>query len=221
MKKILAILLCVMLVCITPVVAFADDSTVAEDSGLVDVPDTDPIPTDEPPTTEVVKTIAEQIEEWIVARLDDIAVVVTLVLNIIYTFRKNKSLNKSLGTINNNAITIAKTSNDSVSTALAGVENAATIVSQFSNDISLLLAEVRKNAEEKEALEEVLTDVRNSLKTAKLANIEFADELAELLVLANIPNSKKDEIYSRHRAAVESLAEAENTEVKEDVGEEA
>jgi hypothetical protein len=51
------------------------------------------------------------------------------------------------------------------------------------------------------------------IKTAKLANVEFANELAELLVLANIPNSKKDELYSRHIAAVGAIAEAEKTEV--------
>ena len=54
-----------------------------------------------------------------------------------------------------------------------------------------------------------------------LANVELANEVAELLVLANIPNSKKEELYSRHLAAVGAIAEAEkievNTEVKEDV----
>jgi hypothetical protein len=84
--------------------------------------------------------------------------------------------------------------------------------------MAILLEEIRKNAEEKKSLEDALQEVAQYLKTAKLANVEFADELAELLVLANIPNSKKDDIFNRHRAAVAALAEAEKTEVKEDVG---
>jgi hypothetical protein len=43
--------------------------------------------------------------------------------------------------------------------------------------------------------------------------MELANEVAELLVLANIPNSKKEELYSRHLAAVGAIAEAEKTEV--------
>jgi hypothetical protein len=71
-----------------------------------------------------------------------------------------------------------------------------------------------------------LAEVNTHLQTSKAANIEFANELAELLVLANIPNSKKDELYTRHRAAVDAIDKiavptAEQTEVKEDVGEKA
>jgi hypothetical protein len=63
------------------------------------------------------------------------------------------------------------------------------------------------------------------LKLSKDANVEFANELAELLTLANIPNFKKEEIGARHLAAVKAIAEAEakteTEEVKKDVGEEA
>ena len=54
----------------------------------------------------------------------------------------------------------------------------------------------------------------NYIKASKLANVELANELAELLVLANIPNSKKDELYSRHIAAVAAISDAEKTEEK-------
>ena len=67
----------------------------------------------------------------------------------------------------------------------------------------------------------MLEKVNKHLETSKSANLEFSNELAELLVLANIPNSKKDELYSRHRAAVDAMAAAEETEVKENDGEEA
>ena len=51
------------------------------------------------------------------------------------------------------------------------------------------------------------------------ANIEFANELAELLCLANIPNAKKDELYAKHVEGVHKLEAAE--EVKSDDGNEA
>mgnify|MGYP003296352319 CR=1 FL=1 len=69
------------------------------------------------------------------------------------------------------------------------------------------------------------------LKTSADANIEFANELAELLGLANIPNYKKEEIGARHLESVKAILEAEKKaeavalipatteEAKEDVGE--
>ena len=62
-------------------------------------------------------------------------------------------------------------------------------------------------------------------------NIAFADELAELLTLANIPNFKKESIGASHLARVNAILEAKKKaeaaamipttteEVKEDVGE--
>ena len=76
-----------------------------------------------------------------------------------------------------------------------------------------MLAEVRANAEEKKKLEVALENTTTYLKAAELANEELGNELAELLVLANIPNAKKEELYSRHLAAVKEMHEAVNTEV--------
>ncbi len=70
-----------------------------------------------------------------------------------------------------------------------------------------MLASFRANAEEKKTLEETVEEVRAFMEKAKLANVELANEVAELLVLANIPNSKKEELYSRHLAAVGAIAD--------------
>jgi type IV secretory pathway TrbF-like protein len=104
---------------------------------------------------------------------------------------------------------------------LAEIEKVTKKVSEYDEEIAKLLAEVRSNEEEKQLLRQALDDVYAFLKTSKLANVELANEVAELLVLANIPNSKKDELYARHLAAVNAIAEAEKTEVKEDDGKEA
>ena len=91
----------------------------------------------------------------------------------------------------------------------------------YGTKIEEFLAEFRANAKEKQKLEVLLEKAESLLETAKLANVELANEVAELLVLANIPNSKKEELYARHLAAVNAMTEAEHTEVIHNDGEEA
>ena len=57
------------------------------------------------------------------------------------------------------------------------------------------------------------------LKATKLANIEMSNDVAELLVLANIPNAKKEELYARHTQALKQLEEVEK-EVNDHEGKE-
>ena len=165
------------------------------------------------------KTIPEKVVEYIQAHLEEISVIVTLILTIFYQVRKHKVLNKSIATLNNNAVTVADNSNQAMQQALSEVGGMSSVVGGYKDEMSAMLAEIRKNTEEKRALELTLEEVHNHLEQSKLANIEFANELAELLVLANIPNSKKDELYARHRAAVDAIAAKENataTEVNTD-----
>ena len=203
MKKILAFILCAMLIFALPVVAFAEGETV---DGIVQ----EEVVEDNSTTTEENVTegensasevlISETIKEWILSHIEEIAVVIFNAFLAIFYKRSYTKANLSMGTLNNNAVAIAKNN----STAL---------------DEARLIME--RATETNERLKEELLDFRKSLESAKLANVEFANELAELLCLANIPNSKKDELYSRHRAAVDKIAEAENTEVKKDDGAEA
>ena len=70
---------------------------------------------------------------------------------------------------------------------------------------------------------------RDNVKQLVRENKALADELGELLALANIPNYKKEEIGARHVAAKREILDAEaaivtstiTEEAKEDVGEEA
>ena len=75
--------------------------------------------------------------------------------------------------------------------------------------IVALLEAFKTTAEDKARLEKELVEIRNYLKTSTDANIEFANELGELLGLANIPNYKKEEIGARHLEAVKAIMEAE------------
>lgn len=197
MKRILVFMLCLMLLFVTPVVAYAADGE-----------------------AEVGQTMTDTIVAYVQDHFEEITVIGTLVLTIFYEVRKHGKLNGSIGTLNNNAITVAQNSAETIKAALAGVEGIAEVVNKYKGEIESLLGEIRKSAEEKKTLEETLSHVEGFLKTSKLATIELANEVAEILCLANIPISKKEELYSRHRAAVNAIAEAEG-EVTANDGEEA
>lgn len=225
MKKILAFILCAMIIFALPVVAFAEGETV---DGIVqeEVVEDNSTPTEENVTegeisASEVLTYSEQFLDWIFAHAEEIAVVIFNAFLAIFYRRSYTKANLSMGTLNNNAVAIAKNNSTALDEARLIMERAAETVFGYDAKITELLSAFKITAEEKERLEEELLEIRKSLESAKLANVEFANELAELLCLANIPNSKKDELYSRHRAAVDKIAEAENTEVKKDDGAEA
>lgn len=266
MKKIIALILCLMILCV-PIVASAEGGEVTEGevSGDISTPEvetptegeilppetmpeetpeeTPPVetppaetpPVETPPTEttptfeEEVEMVSEQIKEWIVANLDSISIIITLISTCIVTFVKLKTTIKAARTMNNNTITISKASNDAIAQALASIENASGAVTNYDARIATLLEAFKTTAEDKLKLEAELVEIKNYLKTSSKSNLEFADELAELLALANIPNYKKEEIGARHVAAKREIIDAEakaqlpttTEEVKENVGEEA
>ena len=194
--------------------------------GVVVTPPIEEPPSEEPPaddTTlplpnidvpEEVITTSDKIVKWIQDNLEEISVICTLILTVIYQARKHIVLNKSIATMNNNAITVAEKSDSSIGSALTSMQEVSNTVGGFVEAMNALLSEVRSNYEDNKKVTAKLDEATRFINTAKLANIELANEMAELLVLANIPNSKKEELYSRHRAAVNAIAAAEETEVK-------
>jgi hypothetical protein len=220
MKKYLALALCLLMLCVlltAPVHAEEVEPDAAPSTTETEQP---PLPEDPlPPATDddeasVKVPTTDSIKAYVEENLEEISVIVTLICTIIYQVRKNIALNASIKTLNNNAITIADNSSSSIN-------NASATVGGFVEQMNALLAEVRSTAEEKRNLEVKLDEVTRYINTAKLANVELANEMAELLILANIPTSKKDELYSRHRAAVDAIAAAERTEVTHHDGEKA
>jgi hypothetical protein len=206
MRRILAILLCALLIGIMPIVASAEE-TITED-----VPVTEETTTEtEAPVKETVpeKTFTESIVEWVKANLGYISVIATSILIAFYDRITRGKLNKTLGTVNNNSIAIANNSEGVIRTALARIEKIAEDNEQFRADMNSLLSEIRKSAEEKQSLEVIIAHVETFLKSAKLATLELSNEVAELLVLANIPVAKKDELYARHTKAVHELEAVE------------
>lgn len=191
MKRIFAFVICaVLLLCVFPVVAFAEGEAVVQEPTITD---------------KIVAYAKEHVEE--------ISVIGSIIVYSFYEMKQKRTLNKSVGTINNNAVTVAQNSQTAINTALTEINGVANVVTGYKTEIEKMLAAFKISAEEKQMLEAKLDEVNNNLKTAKLANMELANEVAELLVLANIPNSKKEELYSRHLAAVGAITEAEHTEV--------
>ena len=196
MKKILAIVCALLLACAFPLTAFAEDGTVEQTEIETEITVTE---------SEASDITTEDVVGYIKAHFEEISVVITLILTLIYNVRKHKLLDRSIAITNNNAIAVAENSGVAMQNALGKMEA-----------FDMLLAEYRASAEEKKKLEATLNEAMTYIKASKLANVEFANELAELLVLANIPNSKKEELYSRHLAAVSTIAEVEKTEENAD-----
>ena len=227
MKKILALMLCIIFVCAMPLVAFAEDEVstpVAEEVETTEDTTVEETPTEgenAPPESapvedtdikETAKTIGEKIESWILKEKELLIALITIVAAVFYRLRDSGKLNKSIIKLNNNAVDIANNSKEALGGASAAVLG-------YSAKIDELLTQFKKTAEDNVKLEAALAKVEGYLVNAKKANIELSNEVAELLVLANIPNSKKEELYSRHRAAIDAIADI--TEVIEDDGKEA
>jgi hypothetical protein len=171
---------------------------------------TPPEDIDDPNSLSVEKIVA-----YVKEHFEEIVSIITVIASAIFTIMKAGTLNKSATTMNNNAIKIAEKCAAGIKDSLLGMEGVSETVQSYKDQVVMLLAEVRKNDAERAKLEENLTEVSSYLKATRLANVELANEVAELLVLANIPNSKKDELYARHLEAVKTIAEAENEAVAE------
>ena len=252
MKKLVVGILCFMLL-IAPLSASAEEAAEGVTEGETmggDVIDTpaeeiatgeeiegdgeavvpDDVPTDDPTFEEEVEVVTDKIVKWLEDNSALLGMIVTLIGYGIVTFNRLSTVIKSASTMNNNAIAIAKNSKDVVDEALTSINSASGAVTNYDARIMALLEAFKTTAEDKARLEKEFVELKNYLKTSTDANIEFANELAELLGLANIPNHKKEEIGARHLEHVKAILEAEKKaeaaavvsteEVKEDVGEE-
>ena len=247
MKRIFAFILVLMLVCVTPLVASAEDYEVGDVfEGEVDEGNSTPeeetpvedeiLPPVETPNEEVpeetpdesikdtvmegleeeekdeIEAMADSVVKYIEAHLDTISLFFTVIISIFYQIKKHASLNKTIGVLNNNSITVAENSKKSIADMMAEMVEVGNVVKGYKASTEELLAAYKQTAEDNKKLVAELNEHKKYLKAAKKANVEFSNELAELLILANIPNSKKEELYGRHRAAVALLDTAEVTE---------
>lgn len=206
MKRIFTFIVCaVLLLCVCNVVSFAEGEEVVQEP------------------TEVVQepTLTEQILGYGKEHFEEVVVMVYICITSIYERKKQKATLNSIATVNNNAVNVATNSQLAIDNSREKMEQMASVVVGYKEAIEKLLSKFEESEKDKLKLEEMLANVHNTLKASKLANVELANEVAELLVLANIPNAKKEELYARHRAAVGAIAEAEKPEVIPNDGQEA
>jgi hypothetical protein len=201
MRKLLAVILFIMLMAF-PVLTFAEE---VEPTVEENVPPVEEVVTEE----EFEPTMTENIVNYVKEHIEEIFVIVGGALFAFYEGVVRKKMNGTIGTLNNNAITIATDSAKAIKDALAEVEDIANIVKNYKEEFEAILKEIRKNGEEKQSLEDTLTEVKTFLNTSKLACLEMSNEVADLIMLSNIPTTKKSELYGRHMQKVHELEAAE------------
>ena len=221
MKKYLALAMCLLILCAVLTLPVYAEEVVEADTEQTTLPEDTMPPATNDDEVSVEVTTTDTIRSYVEENLEEIAVIATLILTTIYYARKIVLVIKSIATVNKNTIAVAKDSETSINDAKKAIQEVSATVSEYIDAMNAQLAEVRSNADEKQKLVAKLDEATRFINTAKLATVELANEMAELLVLANIPTSKKDELYSRHRAAVAAIAAAERTEVTRHDGAEA
>ena len=217
-KKLL-VFLCMFAILLCPLSVYAEDTV--EDVPTEDtttttpevVPVEDTTPTEETSDTfswgEVKDTISGFIVSWVTPNIEEISVVIAILGFIVDNRREKKKMNKVTTTLNNNAITIANECSNAMENALSTINAASEKVLNYEERIAELLASAKNNAEDRKKLEVEIVELKEFLAVSTRANVEFANELAELLALANIPNYKKEEIGARHMKHLNALLEAE------------
>ena len=212
MRKILIFILCItLMMCAVTVFASATSEIPAEAESVV-------TKIEEKNSASEDITITESIVEQVKEKFPEIAILLVSLALSIFISRLKTKLTTSMGVMNNNAINIAKSSDAATKANLEKMEYMTTKFEEGIQMMSSLLEEIRKNAEEKKSLEDTLNSVESFLAVSKMATLEMSNEVADLLLLSNIPNSKKEELYARHTKAVHELEAVE--EVKSDEVEE-
>lgn len=182
MKKLFMILLCVlMMTAVTSTIALAAEDT---------------------PETEESLTITEKVVNYVKDHVEEGLTMLAAIASAVIVKLISGKLSNAVGTLNNNSITIANTASEKISAAAKKLE-------QYEEKMSEFLAEFRKTEEEKKRIEDMLSKSNTVIETSKLALIELGNEFAELLLLANIPNTKKESFYASHKEAMKKLEEAE------------
>lgn len=234
MKKILVFILCTVMLCAFAVSASAEthsdmltsagnensgnshpekeNATESEISPDTTAPENTESTTEtEPPAEETAPepTVTEYIAEYVKSHIEELCVMASLIVAAIYSKIKDGKFGASLGTLNSNAIKIANKGVEIAESAAEKMDGATSKLMELEEKITSVTEKYEKSEEEKAELSTMLSRVEILLKSVKGAALEASNEVAELLVRANLPNSVKDEIYGRHMKAVHELEAAE------------
>lgn len=130
------------------------------------------------------------------------------------------TVNKALGEAKDIMQAISDGNAAALTETLGKAEGIAEVVTSFKGVMETFLERIGDIESDKAATREALLEATKTMEACKKASLEEGNIVAELLLLANIPNSKKEEIYARHLSAVNAIADAEKSEVAENDGKE-
>lgn len=122
----------------------------------------------------------------------------------------------ALSEANNVIQTITDGNSETMTNMMTKAEGIITTVESFKELIETFLARIGSSEDDKALLETTLAESDKSLRDLKGAVLANANMVAELLLLANIPNSKKEELYSKHLSSLKAISEATESEVNGD-----
>jgi hypothetical protein len=154
-------------------------------------------------------TVTDGIATYVKGHIEEISVIVSLIAAAIYSKVKDGKFGASLGTLNNNAITIAKDASEKmreVANKLECYEKGITDkLDEFEKKYGDLLGAFESDEEERLSFKDTLAHIEKLLSSVKLAATENSNEIANLILLSGIPNAKKDELYGDHLVAIRAL----------------
>lgn len=208
MKKIFALLIVISLFTFLGISASATDEGINADNFT---PEAENAATGENSGSESIteSTVTDGIATYVKEHLEEISVIVSLIAAVIYSKIKDGKFGASLGTLNNNAITIAKDASEKmreVANKLECYEKGITDkLNEFEKKYGDLLGAFESDEEERLSFKDTLARIEKLLSAVKLAAIENSNETANLILLSGIPNAKKDELYGDHLVAIRAL----------------
>lgn len=208
-----------------------------------ETPPEDVAPPVDEPTEDVPEepelTLPEKIVDFITTNYDSSALIgfaITLIAYVIFGIQQFKNIGGKLGIFNNNVVKVAEDSSKAIDASFVEVkgiaENSIGVVNKVLDEAKEIMQAISEG--NTTALADVLGKVESLsttfvsailesnkvMEACKQAALENANMMAELLMLANIPNSKKEELYARHLSVMKAIADAEKSEVATDDGKE-
>lgn len=215
--KLIVAVLVLMAFCM-PILVYAEDVPPMDVTTTTTPDETTPPAEDlEPPASdvdgkfsweEVKETFSATIMIWVQEHAEEIGVIVTLIGYGITLFKRLKSNDKKVVTLNNNAIAIAKESTACVEKAMESIEAVTLVVDEYKTKMDKLLEAYNSSEDARKKLETELMETKEYLRVDSMANLELANMFEELLALANIPNYKKQAMGERHLARVAEIKKA-------------
>lgn len=131
-----------------------------------------------------------------------------------------ETVHKALGEAKDIMQAISDGNAAALTETLGKAEGIAEVVTTFTKTMETFMERIGDIETDKASLKSALNETDKTMQVLKKVVEENANMMAELLLLANIPNAKKEEIYARHLSAVNAIAEAEKSEVATDDGKE-